>query len=214
MKTHLIELALKEYATHETPDVATSDPRVIEYFKESGNSWVHDDTNNAWCSAFMNFVVKKAGFPYTKILLARSWLKMGKKVTEPEIGDVVIFWRDDINGPHGHVSLFIRKVGNLIYCLGGNQNDQVNIMAYDASRVLGYRDVTLPADPMEAPIFLKNLRKGDRGDDVSYIQRELGVPVDGSFGPITDTAVRTFQKNHHLAVDGIVGPLTLKELLK
>lgn len=34
------------------------------------------------------------------------------------------------------------------------------------------------------------------------------LSVDGSFGPLTNTAVRTFQGCAHITVDGIVGPQT------
>jgi peptidoglycan hydrolase-like protein with peptidoglycan-binding domain len=36
----------------------------------------------------------------------------------------------------------------------------------------------------------------------------LGVAVDGIFGPITEQAVKEFQDSANLQVDGIVGPLT------
>lgn len=61
-------------------------------------------------------------------------------------------------------------------------------------------------------------RKGDRGNVVKAVQRELNahgyrLTVDGAFGTRTDTAVRSFQKAHKLSVDGIVGPLTWHALI-
>jgi len=49
---------------------------------------------------------------------------------------------------------------------------------------------------------------GSRGDAVAEIQRQLGVPVDGIFGPVTQAAVTDFQARHGLDVDGVVGPVT------
>lgn len=58
------------------------------------------------------------------------------------------------------------------------------------------------------------LNKGDRGDDVSEAQSVLedegyyDYAVDGIYGPITDSAVRSFQRDQGLVVDGIIGPNT------
>lgn len=53
-----------------------------------------------------------------------------------------------------------------------------------------------------------NIKKGDRGASVRVVQRLLHIYVDGSFGPLTDEAVREFQRRSGLQVDGIVGPKT------
>ncbi len=46
------------------------------------------------------------------------------------------------------------------------------------------------------------------GTSVSDLQRALGIPVDGTFGPQTARAVRRFQRRHGLTADGVVGPST------
>jgi putative chitinase len=56
------------------------------------------------------------------------------------------------------------------------------------------------------------LKVGSRGDVVRDIQRKLGIPADGVFGPMTESAVRRFQAAQGLPVDGIVGPATLLRL--
>jgi peptidoglycan hydrolase-like protein with peptidoglycan-binding domain len=58
------------------------------------------------------------------------------------------------------------------------------------------------------------LRVGDQGEAVRQLQarlRTLGIyngPVDGIFGPLTESAVRQVQSDNSLTVDGIVGPAT------
>jgi lysozyme len=61
---------------------------------------------------------------------------------------------------------------------------------------------------------MTELRLGDRGDSVRTLQSALvraghnPGPVDGVFGSRTDEAVRAFQRDRALKVDGVVGPLT------
>ena len=62
------------------------------------------------------------------------------------------------------------------------------------------------------------VRQGDRDHPVRTLQwllRARGhiVDVDGIFGPKTDAAVRAFQQERGLAVDGIVGPNTWGALI-
>jgi Transglycosylase-like domain/Putative peptidoglycan binding domain len=57
-----------------------------------------------------------------------------------------------------------------------------------------------------------SLKAGAGGSTVVALQRALGVPADGVFGPLTRRAVRRFQRAHGLTVDGIAGPATLGAL--
>jgi peptidoglycan hydrolase-like protein with peptidoglycan-binding domain len=57
-----------------------------------------------------------------------------------------------------------------------------------------------------------SLEKGDRGPRVASLQRKLGIPADGVFGPATKRAVKRYQARHRLTVDGIAGPQTLRSL--
>src|SRR5947207_6474760 len=47
---------------------------------------------------------------------------------------------------------------------------------------------------------------------VSDVQKALGIPADGVFGPQTSDAVKHFQSAHGLTADGIVGPATAQAL--
>jgi peptidoglycan hydrolase-like protein with peptidoglycan-binding domain len=62
-----------------------------------------------------------------------------------------------------------------------------------------------PATTTEHSITLST---GATGRQVELLQRALGIPVDGVFGPETEAAVQHFQAGKGLTVDGIVGPLT------
>jgi hypothetical protein len=56
------------------------------------------------------------------------------------------------------------------------------------------------------------LKRGDRGAAVITVQRKLGVPADGVFGPLTERAVKRFQGRRGLRADGVVGPATRRAL--
>lgn len=52
------------------------------------------------------------------------------------------------------------------------------------------------------------LKKGCVGVNVKLLQRKLNLIDDGIFGPLTEEAVKNFQKSYKLTVDGIVGAHT------
>lgn len=59
----------------------------------------------------------------------------------------------------------------------------------------------------------KPVGPGDRGRVVKLVQRALGVPADGIFGPGTARAVRRFQRAEGLTVTGRVDAATRAALL-
>lgn len=58
----------------------------------------------------------------------------------------------------------------------------------------------------------ETLRRGDKGDAVSRLQKRLGMVPDGAFGPATEGAVKRWQQANGLAADGVAGPQTLAKL--
>lgn len=62
------------------------------------------------------------------------------------------------------------------------------------------------------------LREGDAGFEVEDLQQALtrsghyAGPVDGDFGPELKRAVEAYQKENGLAIDGVAGPATLRQL--
>lgn len=84
--------------------------------------------------------------------------------------------------------------------------------------------VTYEAEPKkttEITVKLPVLKRGAKGNEVKALQALLigygyscgDSGVDGSFGGATDRAVRAYQNDHGLEVDGSVGPATWSCLL-
>ena len=63
-----------------------------------------------------------------------------------------------------------------------------------------------------APAAFKPLKVGSKGTGVKTVQTLLGIKADGSYGPGTAAAVKSFQKGSGLKVTGIVDQETLKAL--
>ena len=61
------------------------------------------------------------------------------------------------------------------------------------------------------------IKRGCTGDDVKWVQYELVesgavLSIDGEVGPITENAIKAFQKLCKLEIDGKAGPITIKAL--
>jgi uncharacterized protein (TIGR02594 family) len=100
-----------------------------------------------WCAAFVNAVLHEMGIPGSESvskypLVAKSFLSWGKRVKDPEPGDIVIFPRGT-EAWQGHVGFYYGteyKDGVKYYqILGGNQNKSVTIDLFPARKALGIR---------------------------------------------------------------------------
>jgi uncharacterized protein (TIGR02594 family) len=213
----LLKIAFNELGTEEiVGDV--DNPEVLKYASETGIKGITND-EIPWCSTFVNWVAWKAGLQYTKKANARSWLNVGTKVTSPEPGDVVVFWRESRQSWKGHVGIFLGYSADKkrVYCLGGNQGNRVSVSAYRAAQVLSYQrlaevnKITIP-DPV--------LQKGSKGKAVVALQDALKLQninvgtSDGDFGSKTTKGIKELQtRQPNLAVDGIYNAET-RDLLE
>lgn len=190
-----------------------SNPQILKYAKECGfNNYTSDES--AWCSLFANWVAKTTGLERSNSLAARSWLNVGIPIENPEPGDIVVFWRESRESWKGHVGFFngFSADGKRVYCLGGNQGNQVSITAKTLDTVLGYRRLR----PVETPQFTsKNLKKGDSGSEVILLQdslKQLGFNCgtsDGVFGSKTEQALKDFQTTDlSMSITGIFDKTT------
>ena len=197
--------------------------RILDYAKEAGFTSVTTD-ETAWCSIFLNWVAKKCGVKGSNSESARSWLNVGTKITNPEPGDVVVYWRESISSWKGHVGIFLgfSKDGTRVYTLGGNQGNAVSISAYSTTEVLDFRRLTNASKMIKLPEPV--IKKGSKGSEVILLQdilKILGYEIgtsDGDFGSKTENGLKLLQSTHkNIAVTGIYDATTkayINELLK
>ena len=61
------------------------------------------------------------------------------------------------------------------------------------------------------------LQRGISGQNVERLQGDLSrlgyqISVNGVFDEVTENAVKKFQQDHNLTIDGVVGPQTGRQL--
>jgi len=125
--------------------------RIVEYHKTTTlpENLYNDET--AWCSSFVNWCFKQAGYVGTNSAWAKDWLGWGKMFKKPAYGAVAIVdYGKDKNGKDrgGHVGFVVGKKSNgSILILGGNQGKKgqgsVNEKPFGTGSIAGY---VLPID--------------------------------------------------------------------
>ncbi len=143
------ELAQSFRGTKEWAGKHRDNPVVMQFYRDVDHDEIqHDET--AWCAAFVGAMLERCDIKSTRALNARSYLKWGKKVTKPKVGDIVVFWRESPRSWKGHVGFFAGYTSSgKVLTLGGNQNNKVSVKAYSASSVLGFRRVKVIKEPFK-----------------------------------------------------------------
>ena len=117
-------------------------------------------------------------------------------------------------------SIGIQRIG--LY-EGAEEGDFVHIGSDTRKRFwLGHAGVNVETFAAEQEktftLTLPVLKRGRKGEEVKALQTYLvgygcELDIDSSFGPATEAAVKGYQKNNALTVDGKVGPKTRKRML-
>ena len=224
MKNKIIELATAQLGNNYTT-----------YCKDMGYNYRIE-----WCACFISWLAKKLNI--TNIIpidmscnsQIAKFKNLGVWHTDRNIqaGDIIYYDWDRLGDsrPADHVGIVISNTnGNLIVVEGnkGNYpNDRVGKREINCNSPLIY-GFARPKYPTitfyNAPIDMTfpTIRKGDIGNAVKALQLALVAyeynigkyGADGEFGLDTENAVKRFQKNSGIEVDGIVGKDTWSKLM-
>lgn len=128
-----IKTAMKEIGVQEILGKANSE-RVLDYHEISGG---YSEDSVPWCGSFVNWVMAMNNIDTVKIpARAKSWLNFGVSSIAPVVGSIAVKSRSG----GGHVCFVIGESNSGdLYCLGGNQNDEVNIRVYKKEVFLDFR---------------------------------------------------------------------------
>lgn len=124
--------AREHMGTREIPG-ARHNNKILGWVKTLGG-WFKDD-ETPWCGTFVGYCMKISGFDVPKHWYrAKAWADWGQPST-PRVGAIAVFGRQG----GGHVGFAVGESANLIYVLGGNQSNAVNIMPIAKSRLIAFR---------------------------------------------------------------------------
>jgi hypothetical protein len=193
-----------------------------------------------WCAIFVSWCTYheglampatiSKGFAYTPS--GAAWFQHRRRWTsKPAPGHIVFFnFPGDGVNRISHVGIVesVRPDGSIV-TIEGNTDERGGRTGGKVMRkvrrtgIVGYGIPDYSGNG--APVRSKSpawpgqvLKLGSSGPDVKLVQARLvqlkvaRLAVDGEFGPMTEAAVKKFQKQKHLEVDGQVGPQTWKAL--
>ena len=203
--------------------------------RKYGSKWIGHTV--ADCSGLFSWAFKQLGGDmyhgsdtmYRKYCVNKGELSKGKRTDRGTLkpGTAVFVWNGSC---YSHVGLYAGG-GIVIEAMGtikGVTTTKVSAGKWTHWGELAGIDyinacneqLTINNEQLKRLTIPKTIRKGSKGEIVKEMQRilerlgyDLGsCGVDGDFGRMTEKAVKVFQKDHGLVVDGVVGLNTWKAL--
>lgn len=141
-----------------------------------------------------------------------------KKVKNPDIRVGALLWMT------GHCGIYFGN--NIVIESTPSGSDGVQFTEYDSKNWIKHgllpfvKYNELKPINIVPPVARPTLQRGSKGLQVYYLQQDLNylggcqLAEDGIFGGMTYAAVRQFQKDHKLDVDGIYGPKSYKAMME
>lgn len=114
-------------------DVRCVETRHTEVPATSGGGRPHG-CPHAWCGCWLGI---KLGLTDRSLWLARNWARVGRGISHPQEGAIVVMSR---GSKGGHVGIIqdVADNGDLVV-LSGNHNNRVGVGTYPRKRVIAYR---------------------------------------------------------------------------
>ena len=227
MKTKIIELAKAQLGNDYTI-----------YCRDMGYNYRIE-----WCACFISWLAAKLGITdiipvdmscnnqIAKFKSMGVWRTDTKNI---QSGDIIYYDWDRLGDsrPADHVGVVTENISGTLTVIEGNNGDYPNDRVrtrkinFNSPLIYGYARPKYPAtgsaNGSDVTVTVPMLRKGSRGKFVRVLQTLLSAEgyaigkygIDGDFGADTESAVKRFQKNVGISVDGIVGKDTWSKLMK
>ena len=177
------------------------------------------------CRGFTYWCLKQVGILINGTGATSQW---NTEANWSSKGEIAAMPRDTL------VCLFVKKNSKMEHTGFGFNNETCecsNGVQHFNSRNKKWTHWAVPAglystdpkpEPEPVPGWRPTIRRGSKGPEVGECQTMLAklgydigpCGIDGDFGRATEKAVREFQGDHQLVVDGVVGPMTWDALDK
>ena len=210
-----------------------------KYARDLNNAGYYNGNKNgyAWCDVFVDWchwivagkdakeaqrMICQTGLYGAGCTYSMQYYKnAGRLYKTPKVGDQIFFGSGSSSS---HTGIVYKVDHSKVYTIEGNTSSQAGVVAngggvFKKSYSRNYYKIVGYGRPCYDGIDeeITTLVKGDSGAEVKQLQENLiklgyscgAVGADGDFGSGTLKAVKAFQKDNKLTVDGVVGEITL-----